>query len=143
KLPLYPGEFRLDLVGGGKSRERFSTILNRYLGGGRNLALNEDLLVIFDRGDVAWLRGYCHLLMALADVFLAHDGQELFDGAGFIFFANVETPHKFLKTLGEAPGGFLDAGGINFLDIIAFIHLVRCPVKERERMKAALTHLEK
>lgn len=100
------------------------------------------MLVAFDRGDVAWLRGYCHLLMALAEFFLAHDGQELFDGAGFIFFANVETPHKFLKTLGQAPGGFWDIGGVDFLDIVAFIHLVRLPVQERERMKSALAHLE-
>ena len=144
KLPLYPGEIRLDFIGDGKSSDRFSTILNRYLGGGRNLALDESLLVVFDRGDVAWLRGYCHLLMALAEVYLAHDSQDLFDGAGFIFFANAETPHKFLKTIGEEPrGGFFDVGGANLLDIAALIHLVRLPVKEPLRMKTALTHLQK
>jgi len=37
-------------------------------------------LILFDRGDVAWLRGYCHLLMAFGECYLAHDGKELFAG---------------------------------------------------------------
>jgi uncharacterized protein (TIGR03000 family) len=143
KLPLHPGAIRLDLVGDGKSGDRFSTILNRYVGGGRNVLQNEELLIVFDRGDVAWLRSYCHLLMALAEVVLAHDGQELFDCTGFIFFANAETPHKLLRTLPEARGGFFDLGGIDIVDVVAFIHLIRLPVKEPERMKATLNHLEK
>jgi hypothetical protein len=100
------------------------------------------LLIVFDRGDVAWLRGYCHLLMALAEVGLAYDGQELFDCTAHIFFARVETPHKVLTALPEGPGGFLGPGGVDAVDLIAFIHLIRLPVKEPARMKAALTHLE-
>ncbi len=142
KLPLHPGSIRLDLVGDGKSAERFHTILTRYLGGGRNV-LKEEELIVFDRGDVAWLRGYCHLLAALAEFFLAHDGQELFDCTGFIFFAKAETPHKFLNTLPETPDGFFNTGGVDLVDIISFIHLVRLPVKEPKRMQAALDHLEK
>jgi uncharacterized protein (TIGR03000 family) len=142
KLPLHPGSIHLDLVGDGKAHERFGTILMHYIGGGGNLLQDERLLIVFDRGDVAWLRGYCHLLMALAEVVLAYDGQELFDCTGQIFFAKTETPHKFLATLPGAPGGFFDVGGIDIVDLIAFIHLVRLPVKEAERMKTALSHLE-
>jgi uncharacterized protein (TIGR03000 family) len=143
KLPLRLGLVRLDLRGDGKAEDPLRTILTRYMGGRGNLPKDEDLLVVFDRGDVAWLRGYCHLLMALAEVVLAHDCQELFDCSGHIFFAKAETPHKFLNTLPEKPGGFFDLGGVDLVDIIAFLHLVRLPVKEPERMKTALTHLEK
>jgi uncharacterized protein (TIGR03000 family) len=142
KLPLQLGLIRLDLAGDGKSTDRFHTLLTRYLGGGRN-RLREAELIVFDRGDVAWLRGYCHLLTALAEVFLAYDHQELFDCTGFLFFAKAESPHKFLTTLPDAPNNFLNIGGVDFLDIISFIHLIRFPVKEPERMKAALAHLEK
>jgi hypothetical protein len=143
RLPLRVGLIRLDLAGNGKASERFSTILSRILGGAKDAAKDKDWLVVFDRGDVAWLRGYCHLLMALAEVALAHDGQELFDCTAHVFFAKVETPHKFLAALPDDEGGLLDIGGFNIADLIAFVHLVRMPVKEPERMKSALAHLER
>jgi uncharacterized protein (TIGR03000 family) len=119
KLPLHPGALRLDLVGDGKYGDRFGAILKRYLTGARNLQADEELLIVFDRGDVAWLRGYCHLLMALAEIFLAYDCQELFDLAGPHFFANVKPPAR---------------------DVPGFPFTLR--LKEPERMKAALSHLE-
>jgi hypothetical protein len=118
KLPLHPGAIQLDIIGDGKTRERFGTILKRYLPGALNLQQDEALLIVFDRGDVAWLRGYCHLLMALAEIFLAYDGQELFDANGPYFFAKVKTSTK------AGPGG------------------LKLPLKEPERMNAALRHLE-
>jgi hypothetical protein len=143
KLPLRVGLIRLDLAGDGKAGDRFSTILSRYLGGKEGAGKDADWLVAFDRGDVAWLRGYCHLLMALSEVALAHDGQELFDCTAHIFFAKVQTPHKFLAALPDDEGGPLDIEGFNIADVIAFVHLIRMPVKEPDRMKAALTHLER
>jgi len=143
KLPLRVGLIRLDLAGDGKAGDRFSTILSRYLGIREGAAKDADWLVAFDRGDVAWLRGYCHLLMALSEVALAHDGQELFDCTAHIFFAKVQTPHKFLASLPDDEGGPLDIRGFNIADLIAFVHLIRMPVKEPDRMKAALTHLER
>jgi uncharacterized protein (TIGR03000 family) len=143
KLPLRVGQIRLDLTGAGKADDLFITLLNRYMGGQRNIRQDEDLLIVFDRGDVAWLRGYCHLLMALAQVGLAYDWQELFDCSAHVFFAKVETPHEFLTTLKDAPGqGFFDLGGTDLVDVIAFIHLIRLPIKEPARMKSALSHLE-
>ena len=47
---------------------------------------NPELLIKFDRGDVAWLRAYCHLLSGLIDVYHAYDSKEWFDGfAGRVF----------------------------------------------------------
>ncbi len=143
KLPLRVGQIRLDFAGAGKPGDLFITLLNRYMGGQSNIHQDEDLLIVFDRGDVAWLRGYCHLLMALAQIGLAYDWQELFDCSAHVFFANVETPHKFLTTLKDEPrGGFIDLGGAEIVDVIAFIHLIRLPIKEPARMKSALSHLE-
>ena len=141
KFPLRVGLIRLDLAGDGKAGDRFSAILARYMGGGRNIPNDQEWLVAFDRGDVAWLRGYCHLLMALAEVGLAHDGNELFDCTAHVFFEKVETPHKFLAAGDE--GEPFNFQGVNIADIIAFVHLTRMPVKEPERMKAALKHLER
>jgi hypothetical protein len=142
KLPLRVGLIRLDLAGDGGAGEPFSTILARYMGGAAILPKdNKELLVVFTRGDVAWLRGYCHLLMFLADVGLAYDGQELFECTAHIFFAKVQTPHKFLNVGDE--DGLLGFKGLNVFDLISFIHLIRMPVKEPDRMKSALNHLEK
>jgi hypothetical protein len=118
-------------------------LLAQYMGA-RNLPGDGDLSVVFDRGDVAWLRGYCHLLMALSEVALAYDGQELFDCTAHLFFANVETPHKFLTDPeeGKQVGFFNVPGDVNLVDLIAVVHLIRLPVKEPDRLKAALGHLE-
>ena len=138
KLPLRLGLIRLDLKGDGKASESFDTILKRYMGG-RTPWKDSELLVKFDRGDVAWLRGYCHLLMAMAEMALAHDGKELFDHTAHLFFANVDTPYKFLaEKTGEEKG--FDYRLI--VDAITFIHLLRLPVKEPERLKTALKHLQ-
>jgi hypothetical protein len=145
KLPLRLGAIRLDLAGTGKADTSFSTLLARYMGGGRKVDNEPELLVVFDRGDVAWLRGYCHLLMGLAEIALAHDGRELFDCTAHIFFAKVETPHQFLterKNTRDPAGDFLGLGDVSILDLIAFVHLVRMPVSEPARMRAALGHLE-
>jgi uncharacterized protein (TIGR03000 family) len=124
KLALHPGAIRLDFVGDGKSHIRFGTILKRYVAGARTLEQDEDLLIVFDRGDVAWLRGYCHLLMALAEIFLAYDVQELFDIFGHAFFTKVKT----VQTLRQ--------------EDILLLYNPKLPLKEPKRMKAALNHLE-
>ena len=144
KLPLRMGLIRLDLVGDGKAGDQFRKLMAAYLGGEGKASKNQDWMVVFDRGDVAWLRGYCHLLMALAETALAYDGQELFDCTAHVFFRKVKTPHKFLATLPDNEGGPFEMGmGVNIVDLISFVHLIRMPVKEPERMKAALSHLER
>jgi len=142
KLPLRIGLIRLDLKGNGEAGERFIALANRIMGRPANAAGDEDILVVFDRGDVAWMRGYCHLLMALAEIGLAYDGQELFDCTAHLFFAKPKTPHKFLGALKQG-SGIWDVGGMDIVDVIALVHLLRMPIKEKARMKTALTHLEK
>jgi hypothetical protein len=85
-----------------------------------------------------FLRGYCHLLAALGEILLAHDGHELFDHTAQVFFSKVETPYKFLRPKPGAPG---DAFG-ELPDWIAVIHLLHLTVVEPARLKAALAHLE-
>lgn len=142
KLPLRLGPVMLDLVGDGKANERFANWLNRYFRVPANADRSGDLLVVFDRGDVAWLRGYCHLLMALAEIGLAHDGSELFDCTAHIFFARPETPHTFLTEPNRRRALYDLGDGVDLIDIIAFVHLIRLPVEEPARMTAALAHLQ-
>src|SRR5262249_47187580 len=87
--------------------------------------------------DVAWLRGYCHLLSALGEIVLAHDERELFQSTAHLFFARTETPYRFLEE--RTPGGNFDFPTI--VDLVAFVHLIHLPVTEPARMKAALAHL--
>ena len=82
KLPLHFGRIRLDLDGDGKASpdERLWKLYLVLNGQARNQVTAEQceaFVIAFDRGDVAWLRGYCHLLMALSESYLAYDGQEL------------------------------------------------------------------
>jgi len=70
---------------------------------------------------------------------LAHDEKDLFERTAHLFFPNVETPHIWVnqqKRMGE------DRMIMDALDGIAFIHLIRLPVKEPQRMQAALSHLQ-
>ncbi len=96
------------------------------------------MLVRFDRADVAWLRGYCYLLEALGEILLAHDGRELFEHTGQVFFTRIETPYKFLLAKTRAELDMWD----NIPDMIAVIHLLRLPVIEPARMQTALAHLQ-
>lgn len=135
KLPLHLVGVRFDLDGNGAPEEPLLTVLSRYMGGRDGIRPSEDLLITFDRADVAWLRGYSNLLMAFAEVALAHDGQQLFDHAAHLFFSNVEAKYPFLQDKeNDMPWDIVDA--------VALIHLMRLPVCEPARMKTALAHLE-
>jgi hypothetical protein len=125
KLPLRVGLIQLDFGGKDVTRTSLRVLVNQYLGRGR-LPADAELPVVFDRGDVAWLRGYCHLLMALGEVALAYDGQELFDSSASQFFAGAETPQP------------LNAG----TEAVGTSAPFRLRVREPERLKAALGHLE-
>lgn len=141
KLPIHVGLIFLDFNGDGKAadEECFWRIYARLdPGAGVNEENAQKFVIAFDHGDVHWLRGYCHLLMALCEITLAHDHQELFDRTAHLFFTKPETPFAFLQ---EKTGVF-DVGGRDIMDIIAFIHLLNFPVKEPKRMQKALEHLE-
>lgn len=104
----------------------------------------ESFVIAFDRGDVAWLRGYCHFLAAVGEILLAVDSQPLFECSAHWVFENVETPHSFLIDDRES----IDMNTLSWLsertisDIIATIHLsLRFSVKEPERLRTAHEHL--
>lgn len=142
KLPLRFGLIRLDFDGDGKAAEE-ETLWRIYARLNRQAPdLDEKSAgfpITFDRGDVAWLRGYCHLLSVFAEAILAHDGQELFNHAANLVFAKPVTPYGFLQRGQENPGNF-DYEQI--ADLIATVHMIRLPVSEPARMASALKHLE-
>jgi hypothetical protein len=95
KLPLRLGRFRLDLDGDANPTDRLLDIMQRVMG--PQLAFprdNPDLLVCFDRGDVAWLRAYCHLLAALLDGYLAFDTEALFNLTAHDLFERPKQPFR-------------------------------------------------
>ena len=78
-LPIRLAEIHFDLTGKGDANERFIDILKKLMGQGFRLdAENPEFLVVFDRGDVAWLRAYCHLLMGMIDFNLAFETESTF-----------------------------------------------------------------
>jgi hypothetical protein len=143
KLPLRFGLIRLDLNGDGRAGED-EILWKLYARLNQGAALSADtakaFIISFDRGDVAWLRGYCHLLMALGEFVLAHDGKELFECTAHLFFEKVDSPHPFLVKVRER--GFHFGGDYDIRDLIAFLHLIRLPVQEPRRLTAALEHVQ-
>jgi hypothetical protein len=93
--------------------------------------------VHFDGSDVPWLRGYCHLLMALGEFFLAHDWQMAFDHTFHILFPRAGLPYSVLV---EHASAFDEFGEI--ADLLAFLHLLRLEPREPQRLAASLAHLE-
>jgi hypothetical protein len=143
QLPLSVGQFKIAPLGNDKT---ISASFLLQMQGDADPALIEQVetfSVNFDRGDVCWLRGYCHLLMAWCDVFLAIDGKELFHCGAHLLFEKVETPYTFLLE-NRTP---LDSSPLsspeNFMDFVALLHLsLRLPIGEPERLKSAHAHLK-
>jgi hypothetical protein len=145
KLPLHFGLIQLDLNGDGRFDED-ETLWRLYAGvnGSRNINAENarQFFIKFDRGDVHWLRGYCHLLMAMCEFYLAHDSKETFDCTAHLFFPKVDSPYAFLSKRKEGKDSRQRFEIDEVSDFISFIHLIRWPVVEPERMKAVLHHLE-
>jgi hypothetical protein len=138
RLPLHFGEIRLDLNGSGKieSGEELWRIYARYTGQRPNTAsqASADFVVCFDRGDVHWLRGYCHLLTAMTEVALAYDWSRAFEVCGHMLFPKIDSPSAALE-----PNKPSIVGGI--MDLVAFVHLIDLPLVSPERSRAARQHL--
>jgi hypothetical protein len=108
KLPLRLAGVRLDLTGGGKPTDKLLDILVRL--NGRRFELlkaNPDFLVCFDRGDVAWLRAYCHLLSAMLEGYRALDLEADFDKRVGGVFPKVEVTGR---------SGGVDGGSLRIAD---------------------------
>jgi len=141
KLPLHFGLIRLDLDGDGRGSDA-ETLWKIYERMNRRAGVKEELarqfVIAFDAGDVQWLRGYCHLLMALGETTLAHDFEELFERCGHLFFADVKSRYPFLATRTKPETFSFES----IIDAVATIHLINFKVPEPQRMAAALLHLE-
>ncbi len=140
-IPL--GAAGFDFKGTGKPEDRvsfgpfFARMASR--GAERDASATADFVVAFDQTDALWLRAYTNLLRGLADVWLAHDGGELFAATGHLYFAKAETDFaRLLAARGEKePRG--DYGSI--ADIIATIHGIDLPVADSARLARARTEL--
>src|SRR5437764_336766 len=142
KLPLHVGLIKIDPFGQGKPISA-AFLFERIEGLPVTSQQAKGFVIGFDRGDVSWLRGYCHFLAALGELSLAVDGQRAFDCSAHLLFEKVETPYTFLletrRAFDENP--FENMATIS--DVISFFHqLTRLPIKEPARTKAALAHLE-
>jgi hypothetical protein len=141
KLRLHFGQIRLDVNDDGQATED-ETLWQMYARLNRRVRVNEEtarqFVIAFDQGDVHWLRGYCHLLMAMCDVILAHDMEELFQRTGHAVFANVESPYALFRPPSNRENQWMG----DIADAIAAIHLCRFPVIEPQRTESALGHLE-
>ncbi len=142
KLPLHFGLIKLDLNGDGKADSK-ECLWKIYTGIDNAKYIDEakvkEFYIKFDRADVHWLRGYCHLISGFCEIFLAHDTKEFFDCAAHIFFQKVDSPYKFLDT-----GKRVHTIGrdLDIVDVVAMFHLIRWKVSEKERMALALHHFE-
>ncbi len=137
KFPLHFALVRLNLGRDPKGEPLFKI----YVRLSRNSIDEKDVtgfLINFDAADAEWLRGYCHLLMALTDFLLAHDGGELFDRTAQILFPRPKTPYPFLNTGDRV----FNMDGVDIADVVAFVHLINLPVIEPKRMTSALEHLQ-
>lgn len=142
KLPLHVGLIRVNPF---DKKPVSAAILFR--GGGNETQWDKDFAIAFDRGDVEWLRGYCHFLAAWGELLLAVDGQDVFDCSAHLFLKAVDTPHKFLTEERLPIDDNLLVSAWNdprvLFDAVSFVHhMLRLPLKEPERCKVALAHLE-
>ena len=100
QLPLRLNKIHLDLDGNGKANEEFGAILKSIVRQDFEfLKENPDFEVYFDRGDVAWLRAYCHLVMSILNMMLVMDTEESFNISAHDWFAKPE--HKYEGTRQE------------------------------------------
>ncbi len=136
KLDFFIGRVQLDLDGDGVMAE-METLWRVFsaINTGVNAEQGKDFYVGVDGSDVHWLRGYCHVLMAICDVMLAHDERELFNRCGHFLFLNVESPYALFKV--ETNEDFIS----DIFDAIAVVHLINFKVIDHDRMKSAHSHL--
>jgi hypothetical protein len=142
KLRVTIGTVRMDMDGDGRATPKealwrpFAALGTRFRPDEQSA---DDYVIAFDRGDAEWLRGYCHLCLALGNMILAHDTEPLFDHTAHMFFWKTETPYPFLLRA-NVRGDFNDF--MMASDLIAFVHLLSFDVIEPERMRAAHGHLK-
>ena len=122
RLPIETGKVKLTPFSGDKQ------ITTGTLGAAfRNpfveRVIGKEAVIIFDRGDASWLRGYCNALAGAGELFLAFDTRDMFVVMAPRYFKNPERP-----TLKQNPFPVNQAP--NF------------PVYDAKRLTKALKHFE-
>ncbi len=98
KLRLRLAKVTLNFSGKVKERTTLIELLNKLNAGRFDFQKNNpEFRVHFDRGDVSWLRGYCHLLSAMVEGYRAIDEE-----AGFVqrvgeIFPKIDAPNDDKK----------------------------------------------
>ena len=95
KLRLRLAKIRFDFAGTGKDRTTLIELLNKLNGDRFQFQkTNPEFRVHFDRGDVAWLRAYCHLLSAMVEGYRAVDEEAGFEDRVKDVFPKVESSDR-------------------------------------------------
>jgi hypothetical protein len=143
KWDLNFDEVRLDLNGDGQAgeQETLGSLFRMAANRGRTERPAQDLTVGFDSADVYWLRGYCHLLAALADIVLAYDHERLFELTAHAFFARPQTEFTSRQSSRSVPDEANGEIWDDVPDLIAAIHLIDLKLREPARLTAAQAHL--
>ncbi len=139
KLSFFIGRVRLDLNNDGLLSDQ-ETLWRIFaeLNSGIDEKMASDFSVGLDNADVAWLRGYCHVLMAACDFALAYDERDLFERCGQLIFPRIRSPYRVSKISSEDNGNDFES---EILDAIAAIHLLRFPLLDKTRMASCHEHL--
>ena len=144
KLPLHFGLIRLDLNGDGADEPSDETLWRIYpdqsrtsLGNEIRPADAEAFVIGFDYADALWLADIaicCRRYAKWPDL----DQQPLFDAVGRHLFAKADAPLLPEAILRQADRPFEE----EIADAIAAIHLAHFRLKEPQRMKSAMVHLQ-
>lgn len=121
--PLRVAPIKLDFTNGMKPATSLLKLMEQI--NGRQLAFaddNPDFLVHFDRGDVAWLRAYCHLLCGMLEGYLAIDGEIGFEERVEDIFPKIqpstrETPEGWYQQLPLVDGPRLRRMRLHFIAV--------------------------
>lgn len=100
KLSLRLAEIQFDFTGLGKQHTKLIDLL-KAMNRGQQFDFqkqNPDFKINFDRGDVAWLRAYCHLLSAMVNVYRAVNEEPGFESRVDGIFPKIEK-----SRLGKVP----------------------------------------
>lgn len=137
---------KLNFVGAGKpaAGETMAALVRRMADQRGAGAAPLTFEVKFDEGDAAWLRGYCHVLMALSEFLLAHDFHDTFDHSFQLFFPRLASPIA-TALAARAPASIVTEGFADsppFADLLALVHTINWPLAEPQRMPAVRRHLK-
>ena len=95
KLRLRLAQIKFNIAGNGTEQTTLLDLLLKL--NGRTLDFqktNPDFRIHFDRGDVAWLRSYCHVLCAMVEGYRSIDEETGFSQRVEKIFPNVEPTKK-------------------------------------------------